>query len=322
MKLITFSHAGFTRLGAVTPDNEVIDLNYAYQFLLENRGSLRAEIIAEAYVPAEMKGFLEGGNESLSLVQEIVEFALQHPNEYKHKLVHAFDEVKLEAPVQNPGKIICVGHNYREHILEMGREIPENPVIFAKFNNTVIGPQEDIPFYPVSEQLDYEAEFAFIIGKRARNVSRDEALDYVAGYTIANDVTYRDIQRRTLQWLQGKTVEGSLPYGPWLVTKDELKDPSASGLGVRLTVNGEERQKTNTANFVFDVQHLVEFLSNLITLEPGDLILTGTPGGVGVARDPQVFLKDGDVVRVEIDEIGALENKVSAVNKVPVGQEG
>ena len=186
----------------------------------------------------------------------------------------------------------------------------------------MIGPQEDIPFYPVSEQLDYEAEFAFIIGKRARNVSREEALDYVAGYTIANDVTYRDIQRRTLQWLQGKTVEGSLPYGPWLVTKDELKDPSASGLDVRLTVNGEERQKTNTANFVFDVQHLVEFLSNLMTLEPGDLILTGTPGGVGVARNPQVFLKDGDIVRVEIDEIGALENKVSAVNKVPVGQEG
>ena len=141
-----------------------------------------------------------------------------HPNEFKHKLIHGFNEVKLEAPVQNPGKIICVGHNYREHILEMGRELPEQPVIFAKFDNTVIGPQDDIPFYPVSEQLDYEAEFAFIIGKRARNVSREEALDYVAGYTIANDVTYRDIQRRTLQWLQGKTVEGSLPYGPWLVT--------------------------------------------------------------------------------------------------------
>ena len=127
-----------------------------------------------------------------------------------------FNDVKIEAPVQNPGKIICVGHNYREHILEMGREIPEQPVIFAKFANTLIGPQDDIPFFPISEQLDYEAEFAFIIGKRARNVSREDALDYVAGYTIANDVTYRDIQRRTLQWLQGKTVEGSLPIGPWI----------------------------------------------------------------------------------------------------------
>jgi acylpyruvate hydrolase len=320
MKLVTFSHAGFTRLGAVTLNNEVVDLNYAYQALLESKGYLRAELIAEAYVPADMKGFLEGGNESLSLLQEVTDFALNHPNEFKHKLTYGFNDVKIEAPVQNPGKIICVGHNYREHILEMGRELPEQPVVFAKFANTVISPQDDIPFFPVSDQLDYEAEFAFVVGKRARNVSREEALDYVAGYTIANDVTYRDIQRRTLQWLQGKTVEGSLPMGPWLVTTDELKDPS--GLNVRLTVNGEERQKTNTANFVFDVQYLVEFLSNLMTLEPGDIILTGTPGGVGVARNPQVFLKDGDIVKIEIDKIGTLENKVSVVNKVPVVQEG
>jgi acylpyruvate hydrolase len=320
MKLITFSHTGFTRLGVVTADNQVVDLNYAYQALLESKGYLRAELIAEAYIPANMKGFLEGGNESLSLLEEVTDFALNHPNEFKHKLTYSVNDVKIEAPVQNPGKIICVGHNYREHILEMGRELPEQPVVFAKFSNTVIGPQDDIPFFPVSDQLDYEAEFAFIVGKRARNVSREDALDYVAGFTIANDVTYRDIQRRTLQWLQGKTVEGSLPMGPWLVTTDELKDPS--GLNVRLTVNGEERQKTNTANFVFDVQYLVEFLSNLMTLEPGDIILTGTPGGVGVARNPQVFLKDGDIVKIEIDKIGTLENKVSAVNKVPVVQEG
>jgi acylpyruvate hydrolase len=317
MKLVTFSHAGFTRLGVVTPENEVVDLNYSYQALLESKKSLRAALIAEAFVPADMKGFLEGGNESLSLINEVVDYAINHRDEFRHPLVHAFNDVKLEAPVQNPEKIICVGHNYREHILEMGRELPTEPVIFAKFSNTLISPQDDIPFFPISEQLDYEAEFAFVIGKRARNVSREDALEYVAGYTIANDVTYRDIQRRTLQWLQGKTVEGSLPIGPWIVTTDELKDPS--GLGVRLTVNGEERQKTNTANFVFDVQYLVEFLSNLMTLEPGDIILTGTPGGVGVARNPQVFLKAGDVVKVEIDKIGVLENKVSAVqveNKV------
>lgn len=150
-----------------------------------------------------------------------------------------------------------------------------------------------------------------MIGKRARNVSQAEALDYVAGYTIVNDVTYRDLQRRTLQWLQGKTVDGSAPMGPWLVTTDELSDPS--GLEVVLTVNGEERQRSNTKNLVFSVQYLVEFLSGLMTLEPGDVILTGTPGGVGVARGPQVFLKDGDVVRIEIDGIGALENKVKKV---------
>lgn len=316
MKLVTFSYAGFTRLGAVTSDIKVVDINYAYQALLESKGKLRGELIAEAYVPADMKGFLEGGNESLCIAQEAVDFALNQRNEFKHKLIHAFDDVKIEAPVQNPGKIICVGHNYREHILEMGREIPPYPVVFAKFANTVIGPQDEIPFFPISEQLDYEAEFAFIVGKRARNVSQADALSYVAGYTIANDVTYRDIQRRTLEWLQGKTVEGSAPMGPWLVTSDELTDPS--GLNVRLTVNGEERQKTNTANFVFDVKYLVQFLSNLMTLEPGDIILTGTPGGVGVARNPQVFLKDGDIVRIEIDKIGYLENKVSAVQGVLV----
>lgn len=316
MRLVTFSYAGFTRLGAVMSNNEVVDLNYAYQALLESKGKLRGEIIAEAYVPADMKGFLEGGNESLCIAQEAVDFALTRRNEFKHKLIHAFDDVKIEAPVQNPGKIICVGHNYREHILEMGREIPPFPVVFAKFANTVIGPQDEIPFFPISEQLDYEAEFAFVVGKRARNVSQADALSYVAGYTIANDVTYRDLQRRTLEWLQGKTVEGSAPMGPWLVTSDELTDPS--GLNVRLTVNGEERQKTNTANFVFDVKYLVEFLSNLMTLEPGDIILTGTPGGVGVARNPQVFLKDGDIVKIEIDKIGYLENKVSAVQGVLV----
>ena len=311
MKLVTFTHDGFTRIGAVTEDRQVVDLNYAYQAMLEQKGKLRAEKIAEAYVPANMTEFLQGGNESVNIAREAVEFALANQDSFKHTLVYTYETVKIEAPVPNPGKIICVGHNYREHIAEMGRELPPYPVVFAKFANTVIGPQDDIPFYPISEQLDYEAEFAFVIGNRARNVAKEEALEYVAGYTIANDVTYRDIQRRTLQWLQGKTVEGSAPMGPWLVTADELTNPS--GLGVRLTVNGEERQKTNTENFVFDVPYLVQFLSNLMTLEPGDIVLTGTPGGVGVARDPQVFLKDGDVVRIEIDEIGYLENKVTKV---------
>ena len=215
----------------------------------------------------------------------------------------------MEAPLSKPGKIICVGHNYREHILEMGRELPTYPVVFAKFANTIVGPEDDIPYYPISEQLDYEAELAFVVGKQARNVSEENALDYVAGYTIANDVTYRDIQRRTLQWLQGKTVEGSAPMGPWIVTADELTDPS--GLEIVLSVNGEERQRSNTKNLVFTVPKLVAFLSNLMTLEPGDVVLTGTPGGVGVARDPQVFLKDGDVVKIEIERIGILENKVT-----------
>ena len=310
MKLITFTEQGVTRIGAIE-DGKVIDLHAAFEKKLESEGKLRFKQIAEAYVPADMNGFLQGGKESLDYAKEAVAFALKHEKYKGKQLVFSKEDVKVEAPVPSPGKMICVGHNYREHILEMGREIPPYPVVFAKFANTVIGPEDDIPHYPISDQLDYEAEFAFVIGKRARNVSKAEALDYVAGYTIVNDVTYRDLQRRTLQWLQGKTVDGSAPMGPWLVTTDELSDPS--GLEVVLTVNGEERQRSNTKNLVFSVQYLVEFLSGLMTLEPGDVILTGTPGGVGVARDPQVFLKDGDVVRIEIDGIGALENKVKKV---------
>lgn len=310
MKLVSFTVSGTTRIGCVEGER-IIDLNTAYLAQLEADGVLRAKQIAEAYVPANMVEFLQGGKESMARARDAVNFALEHAETIPYDVIYDIAQVKLEAPVLNPSKMICVGHNYREHILEMKRELPEFPVVFAKYPNTIIGPQDDIPFHPISEELDYEAEFVFVVGKRARNVSQADALDYVAGYTIANDVTYRDIQRRTIQWMQGKAVDGSAPMGPWLVTADELQDPS--GLEVVLTVNGEERQRSNTANLVFTVPRLVEFLSGLMTLEPGDVILTGTPGGVGFARNPQVFLKDGDVVRIEIDRIGAIENRVKKV---------
>lgn len=313
MKLITFKREGVSqRIGAIV-NEEVVDLHVAYKSLLTSEGKIRAGQIADAYVPQDMNGFLQGGKESMELAKKAIDYALNNKVDNGFKLVYDINDVKVEAAVPTPGKIICVGHNYREHILEMKRELPPYPVVFAKFANTVIGPQDDIPFYPISEQLDYEAEFTFVVGKRARNVSQEDALDYVAGYTIVNDVTYRDIQRRTIEWLQGKTVDGSAPMGPYLVTSDELQDPS--GLEVVLTVNGEERQRSNTANLVFSVQYLVEFLSGLMTLEPGDVILTGTPGGVGVARDPQVYLKDGDVVKIDIDKIGTLENRVASVKE-------
>ncbi len=307
MKLVSYSKAGTTRIGCMQ-DETVIDLNYAFVAQLEAEGMIRAKQIADAYVPANMVEFLQGGKASMELAESAAAYARSHADSIAYPVLHRLEDVKLEAPVIQPSKMICVGHNYREHILEMKRELPEHPVVFAKYPNTIVGPQDDIPYYPISEQLDYEAEFVFVIGRRARNVSQADALDYVAGYTIANDITYRDIQRRTIQWMQGKAVDGSAPMGPWLMTADELPDPS--GLEVVLTVNGEERQRSNTANLVFTVPRLVEFLSGLMTLEPGDVILTGTPGGVGFARDPQVFLQDGDVVRIEIDKIGALENTV------------
>lgn len=308
MKLITFSYEGYSRLGAIVEGDKVIDLNNAYQAQLQNEGKYRYREISEAFVPAEMGAFLQGGNESIEIAKQVVNFVLHDPPVFNRQFLYNRSEVKIKAPLSKPGKMICVGHNYREHILEMGRDLPANPVVFAKFANTIIGPEDTIPLYPISEQLDYEAEFAFVIGKQTRNVAEENALDYVAGYTIVNDITYRDIQRRTLQWLQGKTVDGSAPMGPWLVTSDELPDPS--NLEIVLTVNGEERQRSNTKNLVFTVPKLVAFLSELMTLEPGDIVLTGTPGGVGVARDPQVFLKDGDIVKIEVENIGTLKNKV------------
>lgn len=311
MKLINYRKNNQVRPACLDND-QVVDLNYAYQEMLKAEGKLRFKEIAEAYIPADMVGFLQGGDESFSLAKQAVDFAQSNATEMAEQgVIHQRSDVRIEAPVLNPNKILCVGHNYREHILEMGRELPTHPVAFAKFNNTIIGPEDDIPLFPITEKLDYEAEFAIVIGKRAKNVKQDDALDYVAGYTIVNDVTARDLQRRTIQWLQGKTVDGSAPMGPWLVTKDEIPDPHV--LEIALQVNGEERQRSNTKNLVFNVNRLVEFFSEIMTLEPGDVICSGTPGGVGFARDPQVFLQDGDVVKIEIDRIGTLENTVKAV---------
>lgn len=317
MKLVNYRVGENVRAAAIVGDH-VIDLNHAYVAMLEANGQARAEKVAEALVPANTIEFIEGGDKSLEEAYKAIKYA-QSNEESNSKIVLNQESVKIEAPVLKPNKIICVGHNYREHILEMKRKLPPYPVIFAKFNNAIIGPEDTIPYSPITEQLDYEAEFTFVISKRAKNVSKEEAMDYVAGYTIVNDVTARDLQRRTLQWLQGKTLDGSAPMGPWLVTKDEIPNPHE--LEVVLKVNGEERQRSNTANLVFDVNYLVEFLSNIMTLEPGDVICTGTPGGVGVAREPQVFLQDEDVVRIEIDKIGVLENKVKSVNSpVKVGK--
>ena len=223
-------------------------------------------------------------------------------------------DLHLLAPLLKPGKILCVGQNYREHILEMNLEIPKYPVLFARFSNCIIGPEDAIPLPNITEQLDYEAEFAFVIGKRAKNVPKEKALDYIAGYTICNDISARDLQNRTSQWIQGKLLDGSLPIGPILATKEEIPDPK--NLEVSLYVNGEKRQHSNTKNLVFDVETLVEYLSGITTLDPGDLISYRDPGGVGAGRNPQAFLQDGDVIKIEIEKIGELKNTVKkSINK-------
>ncbi|HEX6423642.1 MAG TPA: fumarylacetoacetate hydrolase family protein [Acidimicrobiales bacterium] len=207
--------------------------------------------------------------------------------------------------VPSPGKIVCVGLNYRSHILEMGRELPEHPTLFAKFRQALIGADDDIVLPAVSEQVDWEAEMAVVVGARARHVTADAARHVIAGYAVLNDVSVRDYQRRTLQWLQGKTFESTTPLGPWLVTPDESPGP---GREVTCKVGSELMQKGDTADLVFDPPALVSYISSIITLEPGDVIATGTPGGVGAARTPPRFLAAGETVVTRIAGLGECRN--------------
>ena len=217
-------------------------------------------------------------------------------------------EVRLLAPVPRPGKILCVGLNYRDHAKETGKAVPTEPILFSKFASSVVGPGADVVVPPEAGELDYEAELAVVIGRRASRVPAAEALGHVAGYACANDVSSRTLQFLTGQWLLGKAIDTFLPLGPWLVTADEVPDPQA--LGIRCLVNDEPRQSSNTSEMVFGVAELVSYASRTITLEPGDVLVTGTPAGVGMATDPPRYLGDGDRMRVEIDGLGQLENTV------------
>jgi acylpyruvate hydrolase len=215
------------------------------------------------------------------------------------------DGVDYAPLVVRPDKIVCVGLNYRTHILEMGRELPDHPTLFAKFTSSLIGANDEIVLPAVSEMVDWEAELAVIIGRRARHVTEADAVDAIAGYSVLNDVSVRDYQTRTLQWLQGKTFEHSTPVGPWLVTSDESP---GSAREITCEVEGETMQKADTSDLVFGPAALVSYISDILTLEPGDIIATGTPGGVGAARDPQRFLQDGETVVTRIAGIGELRN--------------
>ena len=224
------------------------------------------------------------------------------------------DEASLSfAPcVPTPGKILCIGLNYRKHAEETGAAIPDSPVVFGKFNNALSAHNETIALPPSSTMVDYEAELAIVIGRRAFNVSREDALNAVFGYCCANDFSARDLQKRTSQWLLGKTCEGFCPLGPYLVTADEVANPNA--LTIRSTVNGQTRQSSNTRDMIFSCAEIISYISGHLVLEPGDVILTGTPEGVvfGMPKDQQVYLADGDVVTVEVEGLGVLENRMVA----------
>ncbi len=219
---------------------------------------------------------------------------------------------ELAAVVPRPGKIICVGLNYRKHILEMGRDLPEHPTLFAKFAEALIGPRDAIDLAPESDAVDWEAELVVVVGSTVRRASEQEAVDAIAGFTVMNDVTMRDWQFRTKEWLQGKTFEGTTPLGPFLVTPDELPGDVRPALTISATVDGEVVQKANTSDLVFDPVALVRYASTVMTLRPGDVIATGTPGGVGHARTPPRYLTDGTVLVTEVEGIGRLENVARA----------
>lgn len=221
---------------------------------------------------------------------------------------HALADVRLGPPVPRPGKILALGLNYRDHAAEAKMALPEVQTWFSKMTTSTNGPYDPVDLPRVSDKLDYEAELAFVIGKRVKHATRDQAKGAIAGYCCANDVSVRDWQLRTTQFVVGKSFDTHCPFGPWITTADEVPDPQS--LRIQAWVNGESRQDSNTREMVFDVYAMVEHLSQAMTLEPGDLVLTGTPAGVGAVRNPRVYMKAGDVVRVEIERLGHIENRI------------
>jgi 2-keto-4-pentenoate hydratase/2-oxohepta-3-ene-1,7-dioic acid hydratase in catechol pathway len=282
MRLVTFEQEGRLRPGVVQTDSTVVDLtSLGYPSVLELIG---------------------GGSEAIGKIRDFV----NQPASPRLPL----SSVRLRAPIPTPRKLICVGLNYRDHAEETGSEIPNVPTIFNKFATAVIGPGDEIVLPKVSNSPDYEAEFAFVIGKGGRGIAPDSWRDHIFGYTIVNDVSARDYQRATTQWLMGKTFDTFAPVGPWIVTADEIKDPHA--LDISMTINGEVLQRSNTSNLIFKIPDLVSYLSSVFTLEPGDIVSTCTPAGVGAARKPPRFLRAGDECVVKIAGIGELRNPVIA----------
>lgn len=294
MKLISYEHDSGTR-GGVLIEDDVYDLELLLQ------GSNEAAHGAVSSV----REFLElYGNRLAAISAEAATLALQDPE----ARVGARTEVKLTTPVTDPAKVLCVGLNYKDHVAETGRAFPEYPDVFAKFASTMVGPEDEIGGARVSENLDFEGELAVVIGRRASQVPEDEALEYVAALAPLNDVTARDLQYRGTQWLAGKAVDGSTPWGPALVTLDEVGNPQTLELVTR--VNGIEVQRSNTRHQIFPIARVVSYLSSFLTLEPGDIIATGTPQGIGAKRNPPVWLEPGDTVEIDIEKVGLLCNRV------------
>jgi 2-keto-4-pentenoate hydratase/2-oxohepta-3-ene-1,7-dioic acid hydratase in catechol pathway len=280
MKLITFTYQTITRIGAVV-DTQVVDG------------------LDDSTLPTDMIAFLEQGEGAFAKMQRLIDTGLHRLN---------LSDVKLLAPIPRPRKYLGIGLNYADHIDETNLEKPEYPVFFTKQSSCVVGPDANIILPTISEKMDYECELAFVIGKKCKHVSLEEAPNVIAGFMIANDVTMRDWQFRSPTWTLGKSFDTHGPLGPWLVTRDEIANPHE--LNLKTWVDDELRQNSNTQHMIFNCYEMIAYLSQAMTLEVGDVITTGTPSGVGVKMKPRGYLKAGQVVKIEIDGLGTLRNFV------------
>lgn len=283
MKLVTYKPDNDGPQLGVVIDNTVINLN----------------TISNGQLPSDMREFLQMGDSAMSISRDATVNASGGVG---------LDTVKLMSPITNPSKVIAIGLNYMDHVRESGIEMPDLATMFCKYPSSIIGPGDEISWQTgLTEQVDYEAELAVVIGKVARSVAQDDAFDYIAGYTNCNDVSARDLQFMPGdQWLRGKCLDTFCPLGPYLVTRDEIADPH--NLSIQCRVNGETRQDSNTSEMIYRIPYLIEYLSKAFTLYPGDVIATGTPHGVGAFRQTPIWLKQGDVVTVEIEGLGQLTN--------------
>jgi 2-keto-4-pentenoate hydratase/2-oxohepta-3-ene-1,7-dioic acid hydratase in catechol pathway len=295
VKLVSYDHEAGIR-GGVLVDDSVYDL----ERLLQSSGEA-----VHGSTHSVREFFKLYGNRLGALSAEIADLAARG----SAAQVGARSEVRLVPPLPDPAKILCVGLNYKDHVAETGRALPEYPDVFTKFASTMIGPDDDIGGADVSENLDFEGEVAVVIGRAACGVSPAEALAHVAGLAALNDITARELQYRGTQWLPGKAVDGSTPWGPAIVTLDEVGDPQTLDLVTR--VNGVEMQRSNTRHQIFPIAEIVSYLAGFLTLSPGDVIATGTPQGIGAKRTPPIWLQSGDEVEVEVERVGVLRNRVA-----------
>jgi 2-keto-4-pentenoate hydratase/2-oxohepta-3-ene-1,7-dioic acid hydratase in catechol pathway len=303
MKLITYEYHGLDHFG-VLEDDIVIDLPKAYRAYVEADESV--DKISTKF-PENLLRFLQGGLDILHEIQRVVEW-VRTVNDDPDLQISVHDII-LKAPLSNVSKVIGIGLNYADHCREQNIPIPKSIIIFAKFPSAMIGPGENITWDPeVSHEVDYEAELAVVIGRETSRIKPDDVWDHVAGFTIANDVSARDVQHTDRQWVRAKSFDTFCPIGPYLATRDEISDPD--NLTIQTRLNGHLVQDSNTSEMIFKIPDIISFICQSITLFPGDIICTGTPDGVGYFREPKRLLKPGDVVEIEIEGLGLLRNPV------------